>query len=138
MVDEYCALKVYKMTLSQFKNRSEYVQDDYRFKNPRRVLRVWAEKEFTNLNRMVRGGVKCPEPIRLRKHIMIMSFIGSDGIAARKLKDVEWNDPEIIHDAFLQVKTVRAFFFFCIFFEELKLFRGFADATVRHSCSFPP
>lgn len=55
---------------------------------------------------MVRGGVKCPKPIRLRKHIMIMTFIGSNGIAARKLKDIEWSDQETIHDTFLQVKAV--------------------------------
>uniref|UniRef100_A0A0R3RXU0 Serine/threonine-protein kinase RIO3 n=1 Tax=Elaeophora elaphi TaxID=1147741 RepID=A0A0R3RXU0_9BILA len=97
--EKHCALKVYKMTLSEFKNRSEYVQDDYRFRNPRRVLRIWAEKE------MVRGGMKCPKPIRLRKHIMIMTFIGSNGIAARKLKDIEWDDQETIYDAFLQVKA---------------------------------
>ncbi|EFO27525.1 atypical/RIO/RIO3 protein kinase [Loa loa] len=103
--ERHCALKVYKMTLSEFKNRSEYVQDDYRFRNPRRVLRIWAEKEYTNLNRMVRGGVKCPKPIRLRKHIMIMTFIGSNGIAARKLKDIEWSDQEIIYNTFLQVKA---------------------------------
>ncbi|VIO91092.1 RIO1 family protein [Brugia malayi] len=96
--EKHCALKVFKMALSEFKNRSEYVQDDYRFKNPRRVLRIWAEKE------MVRAGVKCPKPIRLRKHIMIMTFIGSNGIAARKLKDIEWIDQEIIYDTFLQVK----------------------------------
>lgn len=102
--EKHCALKVFKMALSEFKNRSEYVQDDYRFKNPRRVLRIWAEKEYTNLNRMVRAGVKCPKPIRLRKHIMIMTFIGSNGIAARKLKDIEWIDQEIIYDTFLQVK----------------------------------
>ncbi|KAK6101252.1 RIO1 family protein [Brugia pahangi] len=103
--EKHCALKVFKMALSEFKNRSEYVQDDYRFKNPRRVLRIWAEKEYTNLNRMVRAGVKCPKPIRLRKHIMIMTFIGSNGIAARKLKDIEWIDQEIIYDTFLQVKA---------------------------------
>lgn len=103
--EKHCALKVYKMTLSEFKNRSEYVQDDYRFKNPRRVLRIWAEKEYRNLNRMIRGGVKCPKPIRLRKHIMIMTFIGSNGVAARKLKDIEWSDQEIIYDTFLQVKA---------------------------------
>uniref|UniRef100_A0A1I8EUZ4 Serine/threonine-protein kinase RIO3 n=1 Tax=Wuchereria bancrofti TaxID=6293 RepID=A0A1I8EUZ4_WUCBA len=110
--ERHCALKVFKMALSEFKNRSEYVQDDYRFKNPRRVLRIWAEKEYTNLNRhvscihpMVRAGVKCPKPIRRRKHIMIMTFIGSNGIAARKLKDIEWIDQEIIYDTFLQVKV---------------------------------
>ncbi|VDN04180.1 unnamed protein product [Thelazia callipaeda] len=100
--EKHFALKVYKMTLSEFKNRLEYVLDDYRFKNPRRVLRIWAEREYTNLKRMIRAGVKCPEPIRLRRHIMIMTFIGSNGVAARKLKDIEWRDQKTIYQAFLQ------------------------------------
>ena len=49
--EQHFAIKVYKMTLSEFKNRSEYVYNDYRFKNPRGVLRIWAEKEFMNLHR---------------------------------------------------------------------------------------
>lgn len=98
------AIKVYKMTLAEFKNRSEYVQNDYRFKNPRRVLRVWAEKEFMNLHRMMRAGLKCPQPIRLKKHVMVMSLIGSGGKAAPKLKSVEWDDEESKVDAFRQVR----------------------------------
>lgn len=61
---------------------------------------------------MIRGGVKCPKPIHLKKHIMIMTFIGSNGVAACKLKDIEWSDQEIIYDTFLQVKVVRLIFFF--------------------------
>lgn len=48
---EHFAIKVYKMTLDNFKNRVAYVKDDFRFKNPRRVMKVWAEKEFLNLKR---------------------------------------------------------------------------------------
>ena len=50
---EHFAVKVYKMSLDAFKNRSEYVKDDFRFKNPRRVMKVWAEKEYLNLQRYV-------------------------------------------------------------------------------------
>jgi serine/threonine-protein kinase RIO1 len=37
--------------LTGFKNRAEYVKDDFRFKNPRSVMKVWAEKEFMNMKR---------------------------------------------------------------------------------------
>ena len=47
------AIKVYKTTLAGFKNRAEYVKNDFRFKNPRRVMKIWAEKEFLNLQRYI-------------------------------------------------------------------------------------
>ena len=54
-----CALKVYKTTLSEFKTREKYIKEDHRFKerftkqNPRKIIRLWAEKEFRNLKRFV-------------------------------------------------------------------------------------
>ena len=53
-----CAIKVFKTTLNEFKNRDRYIKDDYRFKarfgkqNPRKVVRMWAEKEMHNLKRL--------------------------------------------------------------------------------------
>jgi RIO kinase 3 len=84
------AIKVYKMSLSTFRNRSEYVKDDFRFKNPRRVLKIWAEKELMNLSRLKRANVKCPTPIKLKKHVLLMSMIGN-GVAAPTLKEIEWS-----------------------------------------------
>lgn len=55
---------------------------------------------------MVRSGVKCPRPISIKKHVMLMSFIGSNGVAAPKLKFVEWEKMEEKFDAFGQVKEV--------------------------------
>lgn len=58
-VPEECVLKVFKTTLNEFKNRDKYIKDDYRFKdrfsklNPRKVIRLWAEKEMHNLARCV-------------------------------------------------------------------------------------
>ena len=54
-----CALKVFKTTLSEFKTREKYIKDDHRFRdryskqNPRKIIKLWAEKEFRNLNRCV-------------------------------------------------------------------------------------
>lgn len=50
-------LKVFKTTLNEFKNRDRYIKDDYRFidrfskLNPRKIIRLWAEKEMHNLSR---------------------------------------------------------------------------------------
>uniref|UniRef100_A0A914DDV5 non-specific serine/threonine protein kinase n=1 Tax=Acrobeloides nanus TaxID=290746 RepID=A0A914DDV5_9BILA len=38
--EKHYAIKVYKTTLKEFKNRVEYLKDDIRFKNPRQVLKV--------------------------------------------------------------------------------------------------
>lgn len=50
--ETHFAIKVYKTTLAGFRNRAEYVRDDFRFKNPRRVMKIWAEKEFLNMKRL--------------------------------------------------------------------------------------
>uniref|UniRef100_A0A1I7ZCC3 Serine/threonine-protein kinase RIO3 n=1 Tax=Steinernema glaseri TaxID=37863 RepID=A0A1I7ZCC3_9BILA len=105
--EEHFAIKVYKTTLKEFKNRSEYVKDDFRFKNPRKVLRVWAEKEYMNLHRLKRKGLPCPEPIHIKKHVMLMSLIGDKtGKPSPKLKNIEWVDETQMCEAFAQVKSI--------------------------------
>ncbi|XP_040564796.1 serine/threonine-protein kinase RIO3 [Lepeophtheirus salmonis] len=87
------AIKIFKTTLNEFKNREKYIKDDYRFRdrfskqNPRKVVHLWAEKEKHNLSRMIRKGVNVPEVFSLKKHVLVMSFIGSDGRPAPKLKE---------------------------------------------------
>ncbi|XP_005990813.1 serine/threonine-protein kinase RIO3 [Latimeria chalumnae] len=107
-VPEECAIKVYKTTLNEFKNRDKYIKDDYRFKerfsklNPRKVIRLWAEKEMHNLIRMQKAEIACPEVIVLKKHILVMSFIGQDQVPAPKLKEVRLGS-EDMKDAYYQV-----------------------------------
>lgn len=68
-----CALKVFKTTLNEFKNRDKYIKDDYRFKdrfsklNPRKIIRMWAEKEKHNLKRYA-------ELPAVLKHIKMMQW----------------------------------------------------------------
>jgi RIO kinase 1 len=51
------ALKVYKTSILTFKDRDKYVTGEFRFRhgyskhNPRKMVRVWAEKEMRNLKR---------------------------------------------------------------------------------------
>lgn len=46
-----------------------------------------AEKEMHNLNRIRRAGLPCPEVVCLKKHVLVMSFIGHDGKPAPTLKE---------------------------------------------------
>jgi RIO kinase 1 len=34
-----------------------------------------------------RTGIKAPKPLQLRMHVLVMEFIGEDGVAAPRLKD---------------------------------------------------
>nr|GME18081.1 serine/threonine-protein kinase RIO1-like [Ipomoea batatas] len=90
---EELAIKVYKTSVLVFKDRDRYVQGDYRFRygyckhNPRKMVKTWAEKEMRNLMRLKAAGIRCPTPLLLRLHVLVMEFIGRGGWAAPRLKD---------------------------------------------------
>ncbi len=71
---------------------SRYVQGDFRFRsgycksNPRKMVKLWAEKEFRNLSRLKAAGIRCPAPVHLRMHVLVMEFVGTLGVAAPRLK----------------------------------------------------
>ena len=53
-------LKVYKTTLTDFHTRAKYVYGDHvlskdklKKQNPRKIIKIWAEKEFLNLKRFI-------------------------------------------------------------------------------------
>lgn len=79
------AIKIYKTSILTFKDRDKYVTGEFRFRNgyckhnPRKMVRTWAEKEMRNLTRMHSNGLNVPEPIILRSHVLVMSFIGKNG-----------------------------------------------------------
>ncbi|XP_050420622.1 serine/threonine-protein kinase RIO1 [Adelges cooleyi] len=91
--EKHYAIKVFKTSILVFKDRDRYVTGEFRFRhgycrhNPRKMVRLWAEKEMRNLVRMHSAGLPVPEPILLRSHVLMMSFIGKDGWPAPKLKD---------------------------------------------------
>jgi len=91
------AIKVYKTSILVFKDRDKYVSGEFRFKNGynksnnRAMVKVWAEKEFRNLRRLHAAGIPCPQPVYLKAHVLVMSFLGnSKGWPAPRLRDVEF------------------------------------------------
>ncbi|KAG8382086.1 hypothetical protein BUALT_Bualt05G0039900 [Buddleja alternifolia] len=89
------AIKVYKTSIREYRDRDRYVQGDYRFRygycksNPRKMVTKWAEKEMRNLIRIKESGIRCPAHIHSRLNVLVMEFIGEGGQAAPRLKDAE-------------------------------------------------
>ncbi|XP_045766216.1 serine/threonine-protein kinase RIO1 [Maniola jurtina] len=89
------AIKIFKTSILVFKDRDKYVSGEYRFRNgycrsnPRKMVRTWAEKEMRNLVRLFNAQLNVPEPIILRSHVLVMTFMGENGWPSPKLKDVE-------------------------------------------------
>ena len=111
------AIKVYKTSVLVFKDRDRYVTGDWRFRrgyckhNPRKMVKVWAEKETRNLLRLAAAGIPCPRPEQLRLHVLVMSFIGTSERAAPRLKDAELPLPrlcEAYHELALHMRTMYA------------------------------
>jgi len=107
-VPSECAIKAFKTTLNEFKNREEYMHNDYRFRhrfskqNPRKLIPMWAEKEMHNLKRIHDAGLPCPKVVLLRKHVLVMEFIGKDQVPAPKLKEMDL-PPDLLQDAYAQI-----------------------------------
>jgi RIO kinase 1 len=90
--DEELAIKMYKVSTSNFNAMLEYIIGDPRFENIKRdrrsVVFAWARKELKNLRRALDAGVCVPKPIAQDKNVLIMEFIGKDGLPAPRLKDI--------------------------------------------------
>jgi RIO kinase 1 len=90
--EEELAIKMYKVSTSNFNVMLDYIIGDPRFENikkdRRSIVSAWARKELKNLKRAFDAGVEVPKPIAVDKNVLIMEFIGRDGVAAPRLRDV--------------------------------------------------
>jgi RIO kinase 1 len=90
------AIKIYKY-VSSFKRHLDYMVGDRRFpSSPKKIIEMWARKEYRNLARMRKADVRVPEPYGVSGNILVMQLIGSDGIPAPHLREVELEDPESV------------------------------------------
>ncbi|KAI0564969.1 serine/threonine-protein kinase RIO1 [Gracilaria domingensis] len=92
--DAPVAVKVFKTSILQFKDRERYVAGEFRFRRTgyqrgsnRKMVQQWAEKEFRNQIRLQEAGIPAPIPLLLKPPVLIMSFFGKDGWPAPRLKD---------------------------------------------------
>ncbi|HET7345296.1 MAG TPA: RIO1 family regulatory kinase/ATPase, partial [Nitrososphaeraceae archaeon] len=112
------AVKIYLVTTSNFKKRYPYLIGDPRFtrikSGTRSLVELWAKKEFRNLSKSFNCGIPCPEPITVVKNILVMKFVGKDGVTCPTLveSEVDYSDYEktitIISDLYQKAELVHA------------------------------
>jgi RIO kinase 1 len=102
------AVKIYKTSILVFKDRDRYVSGEFRFRsgysrsNPRKMVRLWAEKEMRNLKRLHAAGFNVPFPQLLRSHVLVMDFFGDNGWPSPRLRDAGLS-PSKLADAYMEV-----------------------------------
>jgi Serine/threonine protein kinase involved in cell cycle control len=105
----WVALKIYYVSTAQSKRAIEkYMFSDPRFEgakatNSRKLLTLWAKKEYGNLDRMYNNGVRVPRPIAVLDNILAMEFIGEEGARAPMLYELP--EDEITADLYADVMS---------------------------------
>jgi len=98
---EELAIKIYLTVSAEFRRGMlPYILGDPRFKgvkkDSRSLVYAWAQKEYRNLHEAYEASVRVPKPFTVKNNVLIMEFIGEDGISAPLMKEVELPDPKQI------------------------------------------
>jgi RIO kinase 1 len=117
---EYCkslsiespiVVKIYRTRTLNFKRIADYITGDVRFqkhsKKSWKIIKLWAEKEFRNLQRSYQAGVSVPRPILVKRNILIMELIGKEGTPSPLLKRIpDAFTPKVLTQILTQIKRL--------------------------------
>lgn len=100
--NEERAIKIFNTGNLEFrKSISRYIVGDPRFAKIRGtragLIGTWAFKEYTNLRTLAEAGLRVPRPIVVRRNVLVMQFIGRNGLRAPLLKETSLQDPKKIY-----------------------------------------
>jgi RIO kinase 1 len=96
------AVKVYRISASDFRDMRGYLEGDPRFDglggDKKAVVLAWTRREFSNLERARRGGVRVPVPIAVERNVLVMEYIGTADGRARRLAEVDVENPRVAYE----------------------------------------
>ncbi len=96
------AVKVYRINASDFREMGEYLQGDPRFEeiagNKQAVVLAWVRKEFANLKRAKRAGIRVPDPIAVERNVLVMEYLGTEEGRAKRLAEVHIENPQTAYE----------------------------------------
>jgi len=105
------AIKIFHTTNAVFKGLTKYIDGDPRFsglsRRHRELVNIWVRKEFRNLKRMKKYGIRVPNPVSSLKNVLVMEFIGSNETASPRLKDVKIENPINVFEEILKMTAVN-------------------------------
>ncbi|RSH90898.1 protein kinase rio1 [Saitozyma podzolica] len=96
------AVKIYRTSILHFRSRQDYIVGEHRFRgeysssrNPRKMVRVWAEKELRNLRRLNQEGIRAPRVVDGKENVLVMEYLGTEDGAAPRLKDADVSEARL-------------------------------------------
>ncbi|ELZ87267.1 RIO-like serine/threonine protein kinase II [Haloferax elongans ATCC BAA-1513] len=96
------AVKIYRINASDFRHMRDYLEGDPRFESigndKGQVVRAWVRKEFANLERAQRAGVRVPSPIAVQRNVLVMELVGLVEDRARRLSEVNVENPDTAYE----------------------------------------
>jgi RIO kinase 1 len=98
----YRAVKVYRIGNNVLRHLPAYAMEELSREtstgNRARLIYAWTRREHTILRRMRAAGVRCPEPYGYLRNVLVMEFVGVDGLQAPRLQDVVVDDPKDLYE----------------------------------------
>ncbi|VVC04345.1 RIO-type serine/threonine-protein kinase Rio1 [Candidatus Burarchaeum australiense] len=105
--DGYAAVKIYRVETGNFQRMQDYINGDPRFthisNDKRGIVHAWVSKEFRNLRLCQEAGVNVPRPIAFKNNVLVMQFLGEQGIPDSTLQAVGSEEPERHCDQLLEM-----------------------------------
>jgi RIO kinase 1 len=96
--DTDVAVKIYRINASNFRHMTDYLAGDPRFDgiggDKGKTVLAWTRKEYANLERARKAGVRVPNPIAVERNVLVMELVGLVEDRARRLAEVHVENPE--------------------------------------------
>jgi len=104
------AVKIFHTTKAVFKSLAKYIDGDPRFgglkRRHRELVKIWVRKEYRNLRRMRKAGIRVPRPRAVLNNVLVMDLIGDESEPSPRLKDITIDDPKGVFDDLLEMLAV--------------------------------
>jgi RIO kinase 1 len=96
------AVKVYRINASDFRDMREYLAGDPRFEGigsqKKAVVLAWVRKEYGNLQRARKAGVRVPTPVAVERNVLVMEYIGTEAGRGKRLSEVHVENPRTAYE----------------------------------------
>ena len=108
--ENFLAVKIYKIETSKFVNKQEYLEGDPRFslvkRTPTEIVYAFTRKEFKNLQIAEKAGVHSPSPFFQERNVIVMSFLGEQGVPYPQLYRASGIEEEHFYSIIEDVKKL--------------------------------
>jgi len=104
------AVKIFHTTNAVFKSLAKYIDGDPRFgglkRRHRELVKIWVRKEYRNMRRMRKHGIRVPQPHAILNNVLIMDLVGDQNEPAPRLRDISVEDPMKVFEELLEILAV--------------------------------